>query len=116
AFASEDATVVIGTVLDDSMGDEVRVTVVATGLNQSRAKAPRPVLVEKQAHVWQATGTDGPTPFDPVSPPGMPGISGSLRRSGRTEPSVSSPATALSDASGSQSYLDIPSFLRRQAD
>jgi hypothetical protein len=73
------------------------------------------VLVEK-VDVWQNTGTGGPANFDPVSPPGLPGISSSLRRSGRTEPSVSSPATALSDGSGSQSYLDIPSFLRRQAD
>ena len=34
-FASEDATVVIGTVLDPDMQDEVRVTVVATGLNRA---------------------------------------------------------------------------------
>lgn len=112
AFASEDATVVVGTVLDPNMGDEVRVTVVATGLNQSRAKAARPVLVE-QPVVALRTGTD-PFPMDPVSPPGL----GGLRRSGRTEPSITSPATALNDNANtaSQSYLDIPSFLRRQAD
>lgn len=115
AFASEDATVIVGTVLDPGMGDEVRVTVVATGLNQARAKTQRPTLVEQPA--WQAaTGTDGPMPFDPVTPPGLGSISGSLRRPSRTEPSVGQqPATALTDA-GSQSYLDIPSFLRRQAD
>ncbi len=112
AFASEDATVVVGTVLDPNMGDEVRVTVVATGLNQSRVKAARPVLVE-QAAVVLRTGTD-PFPMDPVSPPGL----GGLRRSSRTEPSITSPATALNDnaSTASQSYLDIPSFLRRQAD
>jgi hypothetical protein len=97
------------------MGDEVRVTVVATGLNQSRAKAKRPEIVQTEPR-WAATGTDGPASFDPVNPPGLPGISSTLRRSGRTEPTVSGPATALSDSSGSQSYLDIPSFLRRQAD
>ena len=115
AFASEDATVIVGTVLDPSMGDEVRVTVVATGLNQARAKTQRPTLVEQPA--WQAaTGTDGPMPFDPVTPPGLGSISGNLRRPSRTEPSVGQQtATALTDA-GSQSYLDIPSFLRRQAD
>jgi cell division protein FtsZ len=116
AFASEDATVVIGTVLDANMGDEVRVTVVATGLNQARAKAKRPEIVQTEQPRWAATGTDGPASFDPVNPPGLPGISSTLRRSGRTEPTVSGPATALSDSSGSQSYLDIPSFLRRQAD
>ncbi|MEY3069435.1 MAG: cell division protein FtsZ [Pseudomonadota bacterium] len=122
-FASEDATVIVGTVLDPNMGDEVRVTVVATGLNQARAKAARPVLVEPVQDWRQAgTGTHGPASFDPVDPPGVGGISGSLRRSGRTEPTaaVSAPATAtalndLANSSG-QSYLDIPSFLRRQAD
>jgi cell division protein FtsZ len=117
SFASEDATVIVGTVLDPNMGDEVRVTVVATGLNQARPKAARPVLVEPD---WRqaATGTNGPAPFDPVDPPGIGGISGSLRR-GRTEPTAAAaPATALNDLANSagQSYLDIPSFLRRQAD
>jgi len=42
-FASEDATVVVGTVLDPDMQDEVRVTVVATGLNRAvAAKSQRP--------------------------------------------------------------------------
>ena len=116
AFASEDATVVIGTVLDASMGDEVRVTVVATGLNQSRAKAARPVLVDTPMPMAR-TGTDNALSNDVFAPAGLPGGFGGLRRAaGRTEPTASSPATALSDGSGSQSYLDIPSFLRRQAD
>jgi cell division protein FtsZ len=112
AFASEDATVVVGTVLDPNMGDEVRVTVVATGLNQNRAKAARPVLVEQPMPIVR-TGTD-PFPSDPVLPPGL----GGLRRNSRTEPSIASPTTALNDAvgNGRESYLDIPSFLRRQAD
>jgi cell division protein FtsZ len=118
AFASEDATVIIGTVLDPNMGDEVRVTVVATGLNQARARVVQRPEIVKTESAWKATGTDGPGPadFDPVSPPGIGSISNSLRRPSRTEPSISSQTqTALSDA-GSQSYLDIPSFLRRQAD
>jgi cell division protein FtsZ len=108
-------------VLDPNMGDEVRVTVVATGLNQARAKATRPQLVEPVQDWRQAgTGTHGPASFDPVDPPGLGGISSTLRRSGRIEPTAaaSAPATALSDLANSsgQSYLDIPSFLRRQAD
>jgi cell division protein FtsZ len=118
AFASEDATVIIGTVLDPNMGDEVRVTVVATGLNQARARVVQRPEIVKTETAWKATGTDGPGPadFDPVSPPGIGSISNTLRRPSRTEPSIGSQTqTALSDA-GSQSYLDIPSFLRRQAD
>src|SRR5574343_885544 len=57
AFASEDATVVVGTVLDANMGDEVRVTVVATGLNQARARAQvRPELVKTEPR-WQQQAT-----------------------------------------------------------
>lgn len=118
AFASEDATVIIGTVLDPNMGDEVRVTVVATGLNQARARVVQRPEIVKTESAWKATGTDGPGPadFDPISPPGIGSISNTLRRPSRTEPSIGSQTqTALSDA-GSQSYLDIPSFLRRQAD
>jgi cell division protein FtsZ len=116
-FASEDATVVIGAVVDPDMGDEVRVTVVATGLNQARRKPN--IEIVKETMQWQKTGTDSPFPADPVSPPGLGGLSGALRRSSRTEPTVSTTATALSDVGNStsgQSYLDIPSFLRRQAD
>ena len=45
-FAAEDTTVVMGTVLDPTMQDEIRVTVVATGLNRARAPASIPRLVE----------------------------------------------------------------------
>ena len=117
-FASEDATVIVGTVLDPGMGDEVRVTVVATGLNQARARVVQRPEIVKTENSWKATGTNGPGPadFDPVSPPGLGPISGQLRRPSRTEPSVGpQTSSALNDAGG-QNYLDIPSFLRRQAD
>ncbi len=119
AFASEDATVIVGTVLDPNMGDEVRVTVVATGLNQARARVvQRPEIVKMEPVIGKAYGTygSGPADFDPVSPPGLGSISGSLRRPSRTEPgSAPQTASALNDGGG-QNYLDIPSFLRRQAD
>lgn len=41
-FASEDATVVVGTVIDPELGDEIRVTVVATGISQAEAMAAKP--------------------------------------------------------------------------
>ncbi len=53
-FASEDATVVIGTALDQELQDDVRVTVVATGLNRAAmrqtARREEPVMVAAAAH------------------------------------------------------------------
>ena len=73
-FASEDATVVIGTVLDPDMQDEVRVTVVATGLNravsrqsvrdradfgmEATARKPQVQLIHTQGRRDGTTGTD----------------------------------------------------------
>jgi len=124
-FASEDATVVIGTVLDPDMQDEVRVTVVATGLN--RAVSRQSVRGERadfgteptrKPHVQLIQGKrDGTTGMliDAVSDPFNPGqgIAANLR--GRS--SASEAATpAVADFGGDSSYLDIPAFLRRQAD
>jgi cell division protein FtsZ len=69
-FASDDATIVIGTVLDPDMQDEVRVTVVATGLNRSQAvrgsagrerEAPaQPVAVERSVRMVRNATTGAP--------------------------------------------------------
>ena len=56
SFAAEDATVIFGTVFDDNLGDELRVTVVATGLG--RETELHSVPVEKPQEVI-GTGTDG---------------------------------------------------------
>lgn len=109
-FASEDATVVIGTSLDPEMQDDVRVTVVATGLNRAAAarqparhqatqqvemrQRPRPVVLR--------TGT-GNEVVDYAQPE-------VVANNVRTE---SAPAKS---ADPSFDYLDIPAFLRRQAD
>ena len=107
-FASEDATVVIGTVLDHDMQDEVRVTVVATGLNRNAARQPvrqperevaqRPVKLVRNATTGLADYGAMPNAAAPVA---------------------SSPARAKAEAGvggDSMDYLDIPAFLRRQAD
>src|SRR5690606_10700815 len=47
-FSSDDATVVIGTVIDPDMGDKIRVTVVATGLGRPAAKANAPMRVVRR--------------------------------------------------------------------
>ncbi|MCD9030581.1 cell division protein FtsZ [Luteimonas sp. Y-2-2-4F] len=127
-FSSEDATVVIGTVLDPDMQDEVRVTVVATGLNRAAARPgvrggeygsesarrPQVQLIHTQA---RRDGTTGLPIDDAVSGGGhqAPSIASALRgRSGAEEAPASKPAVA--DFGNDSSYLDIPAFLRRQAD
>jgi cell division protein FtsZ len=125
-FASEDATVVIGTVLDPDMQDEVKVTVVATGLNRAVVRQPlrgeraefgelpsRRPQVELVRTQVKRDGTTG-LPIDAMSDgfQGPPSFAGSLRGGRVSEPST--PAAA--DFGGDNSYLDIPAFLRRQAD
>ena len=110
-LSSEDATVVIGTVLDEDMGDEVRVTVVATGLNRASARQAPP-----RANEYEAVAAARPVRL--VS-------NGGFGRADFSQPSVE-PAQPVPVApaqkehgtggKGGMDYLDIPSFLRRQAD
>jgi cell division protein FtsZ len=124
-FASEDATVVIGTVLDPDMQDEVRVTVVATGLNRAVSRQPvrdradfgmEAPSRKPQVQLIHSQGRrDGTTGMmldesDAYAPNPGQGIGASLRRGGGE---VAAPAVA---DFGGDSYLDIPAFLRRQAD
>ena len=127
AFASEDATVVIGTVLDPDMQDEVKVTVVATGLNRAVARQGRPNERESGravSHVQLVRdGTTG-LPIDAVADGYAPSHNappagfGQLRSrsAGASEAPAPSSAPAAADFGGNDSYLDIPAFLRRQAD
>lgn len=104
AFAAEDATIIYGGVYDDSLGDELRVTVVATGLG-----APVPMRTQK-SHlvVAQRTGTDN-QPVGPVVDYGqLEAVPAVIRRN------RASTVEALQQ-SGVDKY-DIPAFLRKQAD
>ena len=98
AFASENALVVMGTVLDESLGDELRVTVVATGLDQAAVtRADVPVKLVK-------TGTRGvEVDFRELEKPTVI----------RNKPIEMRPQAV---DSSDPDYLDIPAFLRRQAD
>ncbi|MBL1432345.1 MAG: cell division protein FtsZ [Gammaproteobacteria bacterium] len=103
AFASDDATVVVGTVLDAELTDEIRVTVVATGLGQELRKPVEEVpvkLVYKEAN-------GGEVNYDNLDRPTV------MRGN-----SVSSPDryAGQDDSSNNLEYLDVPAFLRRQAD
>ena len=95
-FASDDATVVIGTVIDPDMTDRIRVTVVATGLGQGKANAESPMRIVRR-QIAQAEpnyhGLDKPT----------------VQRQRAVGDGL--------EAGGLQEeLLDIPAFLRRQAD
>jgi cell division protein FtsZ len=107
-FAADDATVIFGTAYDESMGDNLRVTVVATGLGRA---ATRPHLVhshDKQEAL--RTGTDNvPIMTDARAQDlQIP----TVMRNPRTQ--ASAQVRAL-ETSGMEHY-DIPAFLRRQAD
>ncbi len=95
-FASDDATVVIGTVIDPDMTDRIRVTVVATGLGKSAANAESPMrIVRRPAAATEPNyhGLDKPT----------------VQRKRAV-------GDGLEDAGLQEELLDIPAFLRRQAD
>ena len=124
AFATEEANVIYGAAYDDTLGDAIRVTVMATGLNKqgaSRRTAP-PLQVLR-------TGTDNL----PISPSmGLGGTMPSLNAVGQgaatpdyqsmSVPSVwrtnRTQATAKVDAlsAGGMDDFEIPAFLRKQAD
>jgi cell division protein FtsZ len=92
-FASDNATVVVGTVIDPEMSGEMRVTIVATGLGQmAREEAARVQLVQNVA-VGDYKEFDRPTVM-------------------RNKDQVTDPKNVENDSE----YLDIPAFLRRQAD
>jgi cell division protein FtsZ len=128
AYASPDAHVIYGTAYDDDLGDQVRVTVVATGLSRQGQRRTAPPLQVLR------TGTDNvplnvPTIHSAVAGPGaivtremqspapqQPDYGGltvpSVWRTNRTQ--AAAKVDALS--SGGMDDFEIPAFLRKQAD
>ncbi len=113
-FAAEDATVVVGTVIEPDMQGELRVTVVATGLNRNKAKVVAPVQ--------QAAA---PAPLVGRRPGDVKIVAQRPRAPAPDyrhldQPAVQRQPRAVGDGLragfGSEELLDIPSFLRRQAD
>ena len=103
-FASEEATVVVGTVIDPDMGEELRVTVVATGLGSEAMKAPLQVVesATKPAASVDVELEPDYAQFD------RPTAMRKSRRAGSGQ--------AQANEAGGDEYFDIPAFLRRQAD
>lgn len=99
-FAADDATVVIGTAIDPELKDEIRVTVVATGIGGGvEAEVKPPVLseVKKESPIK----ADGTTDYGKLQQPTV-----IRNNAGQTKQAVGS----------DMEYLDIPAFLRKQAD
>lgn len=104
-FASDDATVVVGTVIEAEMSDELRVTVVVTGIGEGVAKGKD----EDSIRLVYEHSKQAKMDRDEQ----QPGISA------REEADVAQTATAAISEEPEQKdfdYLDIPAFLRRQAD
>ena len=117
-FASENALVVMGTALDESVGEEIRVTVVATGLGQaeqSSAKQKVRLVSAEPAPAPAPSSTPAPAPED--APAG--GVSGNDYRRYevptiiRKQPERAEPIRMFEEDSD---YQRIPVFLRRQKD
>ncbi len=97
-FSSEDAQVVVGTVIDPEMEDELRVTVVATGLGQPQQQPQRPRAVARNA--------DGEVDYGRMEQPTVM----------RTQRRAAGDGLNQGGREEDIEYLDIPAFLRRQAD
>jgi cell division protein FtsZ len=112
-FTAEDAMVIVGTVIDDAMGDDLRVTMIATGLGGAAAAAKRQPTMVINNEVVARTGTDNvgmqingqmieTIDYDRLDAPAV------IRKGRSTAPSAG--AASAFDAA------DIPAFLRKQAD
>ncbi|MEL0035405.1 MAG: cell division protein FtsZ [Gammaproteobacteria bacterium] len=100
-FASQDATMVVGTVFDDSMTDELRVSVVATGLGQTEEPSMK-VAVENPEPV-----SDKPLDYNVYDKPAAIRQRENLAQDG---------GKRVVGTDLAEDFLDIPAFLRRQAD
>ena len=104
AFAAEDAHIIFGAVYDENMGDQLRVTVVATGLGQA---AKQQTFTVNNTPVLQATGTDGMVMGGAIDYNEMANTPAVVRKRNVTVEAL--------ENSGVDRY-DIPAFLRKQAD
>jgi len=124
AFISDDATVVVGTVIDPEMTDELRVTVIVTGLGDERQRAnisQQPASSAK-GRLVETRRTDGSYDYEQLDRPAL------LRKQGSKDNAYTSQdfnqmlkkpitQTIVKKAPENHSeidYLDIPAFLRRQ--
>ncbi|HSR02431.1 MAG TPA: cell division protein FtsZ [Methylophilaceae bacterium] len=104
-FTADDATVIVGTVMDEAIGDKLRVTMVATGLNGSIAKREQKPELRVMTTVRNGT-TDIPMFPEEDTVDAEPAVFSSNSRRAQVD---------AMKMSGVEEY-DIPAFLRKQAD
>lgn len=109
--ASEDAKVIIGTSIDETMSDEIRVTVVATGLAEMGASVQRPEKVTPNLQAVEAKKAEEKEQISAAQ----------TDIEEAPKPEVSRPKMVVNggvsaSVDSNSNYLDIPAFLRRQAD
>jgi cell division protein FtsZ len=123
-YAADDAHVIYGTAYDDTLGDQLRVTVIATGLSPAHRRQSTPIQVVHSAPV-QRTGTDN-LPIMSHQPQHVPQqqqpqgtgqdysqlATPSVWRNARTQAAAKVDALA----SNGMDEIEIPAFLRKQAD
>ncbi len=97
SFTSENATVVVGTVIDPNMHDELRVTVVVTGIGRQGE------IIETKTSLTETTKRDGSIDYRKLEKPTV------LRNQPQDFADV-----PMEEAGDNIEYLDIPAFLRRQ--
>lgn len=109
AFASENATVVVGTVIDPEMTDELRVTVVVTGLGRPSNLGGANALLEASTNnsalqLLKTTKSDGTLDYTQLERPTYM----------RNDKSRRTPEEVVEETQRDIEYFDIPAFLRRQ--
>src|ERR1700730_17321420 len=116
-FASEDATVVVGTVIDPELQNQVRVTVVATGLGSPATAVRAPLAQPRERELAASRDTRELRAEPPMRMVRRPMSSSDY--AALDKPTVQrqrAVGDGLRPAADSEDLLDIPAFLRRQAD
>lgn len=106
AFTSENATVVVGTVIDPEMSEELRVTVVVTGLGNQEEEQGEGSLRKNRLQAMRAMRNDGTVDYQQLDRPTY------LRHSDTPKPQAEAEEAVQRDKD--VEYLDIPAFLRRE--
>ena len=130
-YAAEDAHVIFGAAYDETLGDQLRVTVIATGLSRTRAQAAPLTVVQPTTHAHQSmglrTGTDNLPILNNVLNTPQQGHTGHPAQQHHDYSNLSTPSvwrSARSHAaakvealsSNGMDDIEIPAFLRKQAD
>ncbi len=129
SFTSDQATVVVGTVIDPEMGDNLRVTIVVTGLSNPRGETPSTTRgAAIQSPVKSTTpaggnayrysmGNPSPASASPLATPPSVAASNKRQQQQAVEPPKAPERSRMNvDVNQDADYLDIPTFLRRKAD